>query len=331
MRDSLSLLFIAAAASAQPPPPPPPPAAAPSYCSWSGGARSWSPGDLEPSTGQKDTATNTVTICSGEGIATSGSLVAIDYWAVAVGSTAIQIWRQAGTTSTGFELVCKTDVTTTTTGLHHVPISPPCAIRAGDFPVSGTVVSLRRRARHTPETVSAVDTYGASITLPFGQGFWQQGTGIVAWHQSGPALHDVAQAEKVTTEPQVGQQYTVHKVAYPRNSSVQLYICGPMLWGWPLIGLATFASAVYVGGGVAWGRRTRGVGGGGGPLSSHPHYESWRELGSLCTDGMHYARGRLLGGGGGSGKVDRGRLLADESRGGARKGLKKHGRRSGEG
>ena len=87
---------------------------------------------------------------------------------MAAGSTTIQVWRQ-GVTSTAFKLVCKTQVTTAATGLQHVPISPPCDIEAGDFP-----------------------------------GFWQEGAGIVAWHQEGPARHSIAQASKVMSEPVIG-------------------------------------------------------------------------------------------------------------------------------
>ena len=102
------------------------------YCG-KGSTLTWSPGSLDPSAGNRDSATDTVTICNGEGISSSGSLVAIDYFAVDAGTTTIQIWRQAAT-PTGYELVCKTDVTTTSKGLQHVPISPPCEIKSGDYP-----------------------------------------------------------------------------------------------------------------------------------------------------------------------------------------------------
>ena len=110
----------------------------------------------------------------------------------------------------------------------------------------------------------------------------------------------------------------MHPVAYPRNYSVRLYLCGPMEWGWPLIGFLAGAGAVYVVGGAAWGKRTRG-GGGGSLLSAHPHFSDWRELGALCTDGAAYARGQVTGGGGGGGSgggADSTRLLASGSGGG---------------
>ena len=113
-----------------------------SYCGKSS-TIAWSPGGLDPTTGNVDSAADTVTICTGEGISSSGSLVALDYFAVNPGSTTIQVWRQAPT-PTGYMLICKTDVTTVAKGLQHVPISPPCEIEAGDFP-----------------------------------GFWQEGTGVV--------------------------------------------------------------------------------------------------------------------------------------------------------
>ena len=56
------------------------------YCG-KGSTLTLSPGSLDPSTGNRDTAVDTVTICNGEGISSSGSLVAIDYFAVDAGTT----------------------------------------------------------------------------------------------------------------------------------------------------------------------------------------------------------------------------------------------------
>ena len=54
------------------------------------------------------------------------------------------------------------------------------------------------------------------------------------------------------------------------------------------------ASAVYVGGGLAYGRRTRG----GGGLASHPHFQRWSFFAGLVMDGVGVVRGCKDGGGG---------------------------------
>ena len=179
-----------------------------------------------------------------------------------------QVWRQ-GPTPTGFELICKTQVTTATKGLQHVPISPPCEIQAGDFP-----------------------------------GFWQEGAGIVAWRQTGPARHPIMQAESVKSEPSIGQQFTMHSVAYPRNYSVRFFICGPFAWGVPLLSFLAATSVLYIGGGVAYGRR-QGRADASSALAPHPHYQDWQAVAELCRDGIAYTRSQLLGDGQGPGSRDR--------------------------
>eukprot|EP01043_Picozoa_sp_COSAG02_P056185 COSAG02_NODE_6626_length_3452_cov_12.607998_3_plen_182_part_00 len=150
-----------------------------------------------------------------------------------------------------------------------MPISPPCEILAGDFP-----------------------------------GFWQEGAGIVAWRQTGPARHPVMQAENVKSEPSIAQQFTMHPVAFPRNYSVRFYICGPFAWGGPFLSFVAATSVLYIGGGVVYGRRL-GRAGASSALAPHPHYQDWQAVAELCRDGIAYSRGQLLGGSQGPGIADR--------------------------
>ena len=158
--------------------------------------------------------------------------------------------------------MCKTSVTTATKGLQHVPISPPCEIEAGDFP-----------------------------------GFWQEGAGVVAWRDGGPALHPIMQAEGVKSEPAIGQQFTMHPVGYPRNYSVRFFICGPFAWGAPFLGFVAVASLLYVGGGVMYGKKAQGRADPSSALAPHPHYQEWLAVAELCRDGVAYAKSQTLGGG----------------------------------
>jgi hypothetical protein len=69
-------------------------------------------------------------------------------------------------------------------------------------------------------------------------------------------------------------------------------LCESAPWGAPLLSVLLPCLAVYVAGGVAYGRRTGGGGGGGGGglLEAHPHWALWREGAGLCADGLTFAR-----------------------------------------
>jgi hypothetical protein len=66
-------------------------------------------------------------------------------------------------------------------------------------------------------------------------------------------------------------------------------------WGWRLLTFAAVASCAYVGGGVLYGRRVRGGGGGGNWLAAHPHGSNWVEVHGLCADGVAFVHGRVGG------------------------------------
>jgi hypothetical protein len=59
-------------------------------------------------------------------------------------------------------------------------------------------------------------------------------------------------------------------------------------WGSSFLLLCALGSAVYVGGGSAYGARAGG--GGALALQSHPHYRRWGELRGLCEDGLRFVR-----------------------------------------
>eukprot|EP01043_Picozoa_sp_COSAG02_P041034 COSAG02_NODE_3370_length_6858_cov_15.489865_5_plen_410_part_00 len=68
--------------------------------------------------------------------------------------------------------------------------------------------------------------------------------------------------------------------------------CGGM-WGRSVVIVAGLASALYVVGGIVYGRRTTGSN---GPLlEAHPHFVQWQELHALTMDGVAYSRARLQG------------------------------------
>ena len=69
--------------------------------------------------------------------------------------------------------------------------------------------------------------------------------------------------------------------------SVREVVCS---WGSPFLILFTLCMCAYLGGGVAWARKTKGL-----PmqLSSHPHYNGlWVEICGLCADGVEFAQSR---------------------------------------
>jgi hypothetical protein len=68
--------------------------------------------------------------------------------------------------------------------------------------------------------------------------------------------------------------------------------CGGM-WGITVLLVVGLGSLVYVVGGIAYGRRTKGSSG--PPLEAHPHYIQWQEVHALTMDGMAFSRGRLQG------------------------------------
>jgi hypothetical protein len=72
-------------------------------------------------------------------------------------------------------------------------------------------------------------------------------------------------------------------------------------WGWAVAAALLGGGLLYVGGGIVWGRRYLGRGGG---LNAHPHRHRWAELHGLVLDGMGWAQWRLLGrrGRGGAGQ-----------------------------
>lgn len=68
--------------------------------------------------------------------------------------------------------------------------------------------------------------------------------------------------------------------------------CGGM-WGITVLLVVGLGSLVYVVGGIAYGRRTKGSSG--PPLEAHPHYIQWQEVHALTMDGVAFSRGRLQG------------------------------------
>ena len=126
------LLLLLARSSGQDPPPAGAPAAG---AQQQQACDSWSPGGLALSSknaGGSDTDTDTITVSIGNPISMNGALTAWHYVAIRAGETTLQIWRH-GATPTGYELVCKTEVTTTKAGPQTAEISPPCQVEAGDF------------------------------------------------------------------------------------------------------------------------------------------------------------------------------------------------------
>lgn len=72
-------------------------------------------------------------------------------------------------------------------------------------------------------------------------------------------------------------------------------------WGWTVLLVLLIGGLAYIGGGVAYGKRTgRGTSRGassGGPFSAHPHAQRWCMLAGLVMDGVAYAKaGRQDGG-----------------------------------
>lgn len=63
-------------------------------------------------------------------------------------------------------------------------------------------------------------------------------------------------------------------------------------WGSAVVSTLVGIGAAYLGTGILIGRRQRG--GGRPALQQHPHWPRWQELGSLCTDGMAFARGGFV-------------------------------------
>lgn len=69
-------------------------------------------------------------------------------------------------------------------------------------------------------------------------------------------------------------------------------------WGSTVLLVLLMGGLVYVGGGVAYGKRSgRGGGSSGGPFAAHPHAQRWHMLAALVMDGLAYAKaGRQAGG-----------------------------------
>jgi len=67
--------------------------------------------------------------------------------------------------------------------------------------------------------------------------------------------------------------------------------------GWLLVFCILGGGMIYIGGGIAYGQRVQGGGGGRGSamLTAHPHHSKWAELARLCKDGLAFARGRRAG------------------------------------
>lgn len=59
-------------------------------------------------------------------------------------------------------------------------------------------------------------------------------------------------------------------------------------WGAPFLSFMLAASAIYVGGGMAWAAK---VGPGGRGLATHPHYGHWKGIYGLVMDGIAFVRG----------------------------------------
>ena len=71
-------------------------------------------------------------------------------------------------------------------------------------------------------------------------------------------------------------------------------------WGTAVLVLLLGGGGMYVGGGVAIGRKAGRVGTpGGSALSAHPHWQQWIELSGLVKDGIKFSQG----GGGPGGRV----------------------------
>lgn len=67
---------------------------------------------------------------------------------------------------------------------------------------------------------------------------------------------------------------------------------------WTFLGLVVVGVAMYLVGGVMFGRAAMKRGGsnaGAQLLMAHPHYMRWTELRGLCVDGLRFARGRCRG------------------------------------
>ena len=232
-----------------------------------------------------DTAHDTLGIMADDNqkIMYEGTLAAWDFYAHVPGKTSLQIWRQ-GATTTGFKLVCVTEATADTEGLHHVgvaPGTPPCVVKQGDF-----------------------------------FGMWQEGAGVVGVRWSNyPSvkaknlpLAVISQVSGVKTEPKVPQEFTVRKIGAPRSYAITITICGGD-WGTTVLVVLATGLLVYVGGGVAYGRFLGGRSGRGGILESHPHHVLWVGVAALVHDGVQYSRQQTTrrggGVGGGSGVTQR--------------------------
>lgn len=80
--------------------------------------------------------------------------------------------------------------------------------------------------------------------------------------------------------------------------------------GWLFIVAVTLCTAGYVGGGIAYGKRSGATaapsfGDTLSVLRVHPHFDRWLEFQGLAADGLRFARGGGSGGSGGGGSASR--------------------------
>jgi hypothetical protein len=100
-------------------------------------------------------------------------------------------------------------------------------------------------------------------------------------------------------------------------SGVYVAKCGGT-WGLTVLLVLGVGGCLYVGGGIAYGKRAKGSSG--PPLEAHPHFTLWQELGAMTMDGVAFSRARLQGrsssGGAGGGRSSGYERLSPASGGG---------------
>eukprot|EP01052_Picozoa_sp_SAG31_P019417 SAG31_NODE_1413_length_8459_cov_7.720215_9_plen_286_part_00 len=146
-------------------------------------------------------------------------------------------------------------------------------------------------------------------------GIWTPAGGVVAirWancvQQEDSSCKDglqvARQARGVMASPAVGDGLSISAAGAPRSYAVTLTVCGD--WGWSFVAVVLSGAAIYVGVGVAWGRRKTGtVGSGAGSnnagsgglaamlqLRMHAHWPHFVEVGSLVEDGLCFTKSRF--------------------------------------
>lgn len=86
-------------------------------------------------------------------------------------------------------------------------------------------------------------------------------------------------------------RYMSAPLGYCNVAEVEFY--APSVWGWTFVSGSLVVSAVYLFGGVAYGRKVRRAPVAG--LAAHPHYAQFLAVQGLVMDGVTFARGRGRG------------------------------------